>query len=121
MGGDQEDGDLVLGPLSPSDPFRSGGSASKSRIKKERRDRREPKKPKTQSAPKRGEYRCGKCGFFPKKSKHDCTQERRRLSLGDLSKSLNDEDVLDASDATMTSPSEDAAAQAAKFVGISWH
>lgn len=39
--------------------------------KKERKDRR------TTTAPKRGEYRCGKCGHFPKKDKHVCNKERQ--------------------------------------------
>ena len=28
------------------------------------------------TAPKRGEYKCGKCGYFPKKAKHNCDEER---------------------------------------------
>ena len=40
---------------------------------------------KAPSASKRGEYRCGKCGFFPKKEKHNCATERvRRQASGDF-------------------------------------
>lgn len=32
----------------------------------------------------RGEYKCGKCGFMPKKAKHDCEAERsKRLERGE--------------------------------------
>lgn len=47
-------------------------SASSSAKKKEKRDKR------TAAAPKRGEYKCGKCGFFPKKEKHNCDLERQK-------------------------------------------
>lgn len=30
------------------------------------------------NAPKRGEYKCGKCGYFPKKEKHDCATEKAK-------------------------------------------
>ncbi|EGD82753.1 hypothetical protein PTSG_03404 [Salpingoeca rosetta] len=30
------------------------------------------------TATKRGEYKCGKCGFFPKKAKHNCALERAK-------------------------------------------
>lgn len=33
---------------------------------------------KAPSSSKRGEYRCGKCGYFPKKTKHNCNTERAR-------------------------------------------
>ncbi len=37
------------------------------------------------SAPKRGEYKCGKCGFFPKKTKHNCNAEKaKRIADGTL-------------------------------------
>ena len=40
---------------------------------------------KAASNAKRGEYRCGKCGFFPKKTKHNCTTERtRRQAQGEF-------------------------------------
>ncbi len=32
-------------------------------------------------APRRGEYRCGKCGFFPKKQKHNCSSEKQKRPL----------------------------------------
>lgn len=45
------------------------------RIKKEKRMfKKERKNHITISAPKRGEYRCGKCGHFPKKAKHVCNK-----------------------------------------------
>jgi len=47
-------------------------SACSSAKKKEKRDKR------TAAAPKRGEYKCGKCGFFPKKEKHNCDLERQK-------------------------------------------
>ncbi len=47
------------------------------RIRKEKKLRKE-KVPTTTTAPKRGEYRCGKCGFFPKKQKHVCSTEKQR-------------------------------------------
>lgn len=53
---------------------RSGGSAKKD---KKLRDKR------TAAAPKRGEYKCGKCGYFPKKEKHNCDSERqKRIASG---------------------------------------
>ncbi len=49
------------------------------RDKKDRKEKRESsgeKRERRQSAgPKRGEYRCGKCGFYPKKVKHNCADE----------------------------------------------
>eukprot|EP00041_Stephanoeca_diplocostata_P004741 m.49547 g.49547 ORF g.49547 m.49547 type:complete len:347 (-) comp15330_c0_seq1:437-1477(-) len=32
----------------------------------------------------RGEYKCGKCGFYPKKEKHDCDEERQKLEKAGL-------------------------------------
>eukprot|EP00730_Choanoeca_flexa_P008683 TRINITY_DN12520_c0_g5_i1.p1 TRINITY_DN12520_c0_g5~~TRINITY_DN12520_c0_g5_i1.p1 ORF type:complete len:373 (+),score=38.08 TRINITY_DN12520_c0_g5_i1:158-1276(+) len=40
---------------------------------------------KAASSSKRGEYRCGRCGFFPKKTKHNCNLERaRRQAAGEF-------------------------------------
>ena len=55
----------------------SQSSGSSSAKKKEKRDKR------TAAAPKRGEYKCGKCGYFPKKEKHNCDLERnKRIANG---------------------------------------
>lgn len=40
------------------------------------------------SASKRGEYKCGKCGFYPKKQKHNCDEEKRRRQSDGRNKSL---------------------------------
>ena len=40
----------------------------------DKKDRKTP----TTAAPKRGEYRCGKCGFFPKKQKHTCAADKQK-------------------------------------------
>lgn len=47
----------------------------KSSSKKAKKEKKEKRDKRTTSAPKRGEYRCGKCGYFPKKEKHDCAEE----------------------------------------------
>lgn len=44
-------------------------------------------------APKRGEYKCGKCGFFPKKSKHDCDERVKRGSTGKSKVALSVEEM----------------------------
>ena len=44
------------------------------------------KKLPTSSAPKRGEYRCGKCGFFPKKQKHNCAPDKQKKTAGQTPK-----------------------------------
>ena len=51
---------------------------------KKRKDKKSEshKDRRTTSAPKRGEYRCGKCGFFPKKEKHSCEAEKLRRERG---------------------------------------
>lgn len=39
--------------------------------------------PTKAAMPKRGEYKCGKCGYFPKKTKHNCDNERvKRTAAG---------------------------------------
>ena len=30
----------------------------------------------------RGEYKCGRCGFFPKAAKHSCIEEKARMDEG---------------------------------------
>eukprot|EP00049_Salpingoeca_infusionum_P005194 m.89198 g.89198 ORF g.89198 m.89198 type:complete len:445 (+) comp12884_c0_seq5:262-1596(+) len=57
-------------------------SEEEQRPRKAPKDKSAKKDKRTSSAPKRGEYKCGKCGFFPKKAKHDCTLERARRSNG---------------------------------------
>eukprot|EP00050_Salpingoeca_kvevrii_P006677 m.290870 g.290870 ORF g.290870 m.290870 type:complete len:314 (+) comp12373_c0_seq1:145-1086(+) len=47
-----------------------------SKSKKVKKEKKPPRK--TATASKRGEYRCGKCGFFPKKSKHNCQLEKAK-------------------------------------------
>ena len=41
------------------------------------------------SGPKRGEYKCGKCGHFPKKEKHNCHEVslQNRVAFGGLNDS----------------------------------
>ena len=75
--------ELGISPLSPTSAAQRTVSGGKAPRRRDRRDRRGEKKPKSASAPKRGEYRCGKCGFFPKKTKHDCAREAARMSLGE--------------------------------------
>ena len=41
---------------------------------KKKKEKRDKKDTRSASAPKRGEYKCGKCGFFPKKTKHNCDE-----------------------------------------------
>eukprot|EP00051_Salpingoeca_urceolata_P017059 m.229898 g.229898 ORF g.229898 m.229898 type:complete len:454 (+) comp18853_c0_seq3:493-1854(+) len=59
------------------DGERTGGKSGSS-TKKPRRDKKDKADRRTATAPKRGEYRCGKCGFFPKKAKHNCSVEKAK-------------------------------------------
>mmetsp|Transcript_34396 Transcript_34396/g.103704 ORF Transcript_34396/g.103704 Transcript_34396/m.103704 type:complete len:325 (-) Transcript_34396:219-1193(-) len=46
-----------------------------------RKDKKDRKTYSTTNRPRvRGEYKCGKCGFYPKKEKHDCLKEIARKS-----------------------------------------
>ena len=36
----------------------------------------------------RGEYKCGRCGFFPKAAKHSCIEEKARMDEGRAAKKL---------------------------------
>lgn len=54
--------------------------------KRMRRDGKKEKKTPTSAAPKRGEYRCGKCGFFPKKQKHSCAPDKQKKAGGQAPK-----------------------------------
>jgi hypothetical protein len=56
------------------DVFMGEPDSKRARKELKQRDRKQP----TTSAPKRGEYRCGKCGFFPKKQKHTCATDKQK-------------------------------------------
>lgn len=82
------DGENKMGSQTPpmagvATAFAAGGmdptSSQKKRAKKDKKDRKDNR---TTSAPKRGEYRCGKCGFFPKKAKHSCVMEKSKRAPG---------------------------------------
>jgi len=74
------DGNLGGTPSqSDSSPAASDAPTSSQKKKKERKERKDRR---TTSAPKRGEYRCGKCGFFPKKAKHSCIMEKQKRAPG---------------------------------------
>eukprot|EP00039_Didymoeca_costata_P019481 m.337688 g.337688 ORF g.337688 m.337688 type:complete len:277 (-) comp18208_c0_seq1:228-1058(-) len=65
--------------LNSANRINNAGSMHKnSRSMKKEKKRRERQDKRTMSAPKRGEYKCGKCGFFPKKTKHNCDEERSK-------------------------------------------
>jgi hypothetical protein len=61
--------DVFLGDPESKRARKDAGEAKK--------DLKEKKVP-TAAAPKRGEYRCGKCGFFPKKQKHNCAPDKQK-------------------------------------------
>ena len=69
-------GPMLAGLGCDLDDPQGSGVASK-RARKEKREKKTP----TSTAPKRGEYRCGKCGFFPKKQKHNCASEKQKRPL----------------------------------------
>ncbi len=48
--------------------------------KRARKEFKKERKTPTSAAPKRGEYRCGKCGFFPKKVKHTCAPDKKKAN-----------------------------------------
>lgn len=52
------------------------GDPDAKRLHLETDSSKKEKKMPTAAAPKRGEYRCGKCGFFPKKQKHTCATDK---------------------------------------------
>lgn len=63
---------------------------------------------------KRGEYRCGKCGFFPKKEKHDCATDGvsnggasfdQQISGDDVSADLNTSSLSYGTDQSMADDS----------------
>eukprot|EP00038_Savillea_parva_P001948 m.108729 g.108729 ORF g.108729 m.108729 type:complete len:346 (+) comp10669_c1_seq1:36-1073(+) len=57
----------------PQSDKRKHDSMTASERKKDKKDR---KTYSTAGRPRsRGEYKCGKCGFYPKKEKHDCQKE----------------------------------------------
>eukprot|EP00040_Diaphanoeca_grandis_P035836 m.226239 g.226239 ORF g.226239 m.226239 type:complete len:318 (-) comp33487_c0_seq7:3137-4090(-) len=64
---------LVMGPISPMTPY-LGSEPPGGKAKIFSSEKRRP------SISKRGEYKCGKCGFYPKKLKHDCNEQRQILS-----------------------------------------
>ena len=80
LGGDMKDFEaFAMGPPLPMTPFgdseRSPGPAAKA-VKTKLVTSEPRKKPSTS---KRGEYKCGKCGFYPKKTKHDCVKEKLKM------------------------------------------
>lgn len=68
-------------PLPESTPVYKGKtSKSKSNHSEPRKDR---KTYSTAGRPRvRGEYKCGKCGFYPKKSRHDCDEVKAKAAAG---------------------------------------
>ena len=60
---------------------KGAASAAKGSAKKKTTEGRKDRKAySTAGRPRvRGEYKCGKCGFMPKKQKHDCAVERARF------------------------------------------
>jgi len=62
-------------------------SQPKSRSMKKEKKSKSKRDNRTMTAPKRGEYKCGKCGFFPKKTKHNCDEEKQKRSGGGSSSS----------------------------------
>lgn len=59
-------------------------------------------KKRTTSAPKRGEYRCGKCGFFPKKAKHNCAIEKAKRDKEEAEQAANKSATVKAQPQEMT-------------------
>ena len=93
FGSNQEFEDYVMAPISPFTPYPKPGAsapAQKTKLAFASEPKGDKKKSSivsssnskrassaeldddADSAAKRGEYKCGKCGFFPKKTKHDC-------------------------------------------------
>lgn len=61
------------GPSLPMTPFLGESPGEAGRHVKQKIFSSEKRKP---TVSKRGEYKCGKCGFYPKKQKHDCAQHK---------------------------------------------
>eukprot|EP00035_Acanthoeca_spectabilis_P022711 m.445328 g.445328 ORF g.445328 m.445328 type:complete len:343 (+) comp19214_c0_seq1:982-2010(+) len=80
--------DYVLPPLSPFTPYEStdrdisqaGKAKANLSFTTEKKTKVSASKSskKDSAGSKRGEYKCGKCGFFPKKEKHDCTAYKKK-------------------------------------------
>jgi len=78
---------MVMGPISPMTPYLgSEPPGGKAKIFGSEEKRQRP------SLSKRGEYKCGKCGFMPKKLKHDCN-EQMNLQNGDSGGMPDDPDA----------------------------
>lgn len=78
LGGDMEDFEaFAMGPPLPMTPFSAGSPGPAAKAVKTKLVTSEPRKKPSTS--KRGEYKCGKCGFYPKKTKHDCVKEKAKM------------------------------------------
>lgn len=79
-------GDVKLTPLYATTSTTPDSATSKTpRSSYASQDDRKPYK-RAATGPKRGEYKCGKCGFFPKKQKHNCDELARLLHPEDQRK-----------------------------------
>eukprot|EP00048_Salpingoeca_helianthica_P023899 m.28127 g.28127 ORF g.28127 m.28127 type:complete len:292 (-) comp9063_c0_seq1:21-896(-) len=82
------------------------GDSDSKRARKDMDDKKEngkEKKMPTAAAPKRGEYRCGKCGFFPKKQKHNCAPDKQKKGAAAMApKQVSAHAFMGASDPTIT-------------------
>lgn len=77
--------EYVLAPLSPFTPATATAEGAADRGKAKLAFTSDSKKKsaakRSATGVKRGEYKCGKCGFFPKKDKHDCAAFKRKCQL----------------------------------------
>lgn len=87
MGKENFDDPVPLPEQTPTPTHRKPASSSHSKKRVAVVEVSEPRKDRktysTAGRPRvRGEYKCGKCGFYPKKSRHDCDDVKAKSAAG---------------------------------------